>query len=182
MFDTLDGLPLHALVIHAAVVLIPLSGLLGVLYALPRTRAWARWPLAVVSVAALGSTFVATRSGEALERVRQYDGANSEAPQAALIERHSELGTQLLYLMLAFTVVAVAAAVLTGRTHAPSAAESAGESAAASPGRQPVAIGLSVLLVVGAALVGTWTYRVGDLGARAVWDPTNSVDYSDPGT
>jgi len=73
MFDTFDGLPLHPLVIHAAVVLIPLSGLLGVLYAVPRIRAWARWPLLVVSAAALGAAFVATQSGEALQRVRGYE-------------------------------------------------------------------------------------------------------------
>lgn len=174
MFDTFNGLPLHALVIHGAVVLIPLSGLLGVLFAVPRTRSWARWPLPVVSILALGAAFVPTRSGEALQRVRGYEGVNSEAPQAALIERHSELGEQLLYIMAAYAVVAVAAAVLLGRTR--TTAPDQGPS-----NRQPVAIGLSVLLVAGAVAAGIWTYRVGDLGSRAVWDPTDSVDFSDPG-
>ncbi|MGI8987809.1 MAG: DUF2231 domain-containing protein [Nocardioidaceae bacterium] len=127
MFDTINGLPLHPLVVHAAVVLIPLSGVLGVLYAVPRTRAWARWALPVVSVLALGSAFVATQSGQALQGALGFDGANSESTAAVLVERHSELGSQLLLIMVAYT----------------------------------------------------WTYRVGDLGSRAVWNPADSIDYSD---
>lgn len=174
MFDTFNGLPLHALVVHAAVVLIPLSGVLGVLYAVPMTRAWARWPLPVVSALALGAAFVATRSGEVLRRVRGYDGDNSESPAAVLIERHSDLGGQLLLIMVAYTVVALAAALLSGR------GTTSAHSAGASAGSQRVALALSVLLVLGAAVVMTWTYRVGDLGSRAVWDPVGDIDFSDP--
>ena len=29
-------------------------------------------------------------------------------------------------------------------------------------------------LVLGAVAVLVWTYRVGDIGARAVWNPTNA--------
>lgn len=186
MFDTFNGLPLHALVVHAAVVLVPLSGLLGVLFAVPRTRAWSRWPLPVVSVLALGSTFVATRSGAVLERALGLDAATGENPAAALVERHSELGDQLLYLMLAYAVVAVAASALAGRRTTPARTageDAAGEDAAGERGSggRPVAMGLSMLLVVGAVLISTWTYRVGDLGARAVWDPADNIDYSDPG-
>jgi len=83
--------------------------------------------------------------------------------------------------MVAFTVVAVAAAVFAGRTPSPSQDASTGASAGKSESRQPVATGLSVLLVIGAVLVGSWTYRVGDIGSRAVWDPTDSIDFSDPG-
>ena len=38
MFDEFNGLPLHPLAVHAVVALIPLSALLGVLFAVPRTR------------------------------------------------------------------------------------------------------------------------------------------------
>ncbi|MBA2717478.1 MAG: hypothetical protein H0U51_10575, partial [Propionibacteriales bacterium] len=36
---------------------------------------------------------------------------------------------------------------------------------------------VSVLLVIAAAGVAFQTYRVGDVGARAVWNPTGEVDY-----
>ena len=39
MFDKIGNLPLHPLVIHAAVVGIPLAVLLAFLFAFPRTRA-----------------------------------------------------------------------------------------------------------------------------------------------
>jgi hypothetical protein len=36
---------------------------------------------------------------------------------------------------------------------------------------------VSALLVVGALLSSYWIYRVGDLGAQAVWDPAGTIDY-----
>ena len=67
MFDKIGNLPLHPLVIHAAVIGIPLAVLLAFLFAFPKTRAWARWPLAIVVVGATAVTFVARQSGLALE-------------------------------------------------------------------------------------------------------------------
>ena len=44
----INGLPLHALIIHAAVIFGPLSALAGVLYAVvPRWRDRLRWPMVV---------------------------------------------------------------------------------------------------------------------------------------
>ena len=57
MFDNLGNLPLHPLVVHAAVVGIPLAALLAFLFAFPRTREWARWPLAITVVGATAVTF-----------------------------------------------------------------------------------------------------------------------------
>ena len=56
--DTVNGLPLHPLTVHATVVLVPLLALLGVLFVIPRIREWARWPLGLVAVAAAASTYV----------------------------------------------------------------------------------------------------------------------------
>ena len=54
MFDNLGNLPLHPLVVHAVVVGIPLAALLAFLFAFPKTRSWARWPLAITVVGATG--------------------------------------------------------------------------------------------------------------------------------
>ena len=54
MFENLGNLPLHPLVVHAAVVGIPLAALLAFLFAFPKTRHWARWPLAIVVIGATG--------------------------------------------------------------------------------------------------------------------------------
>ncbi len=54
MFDEINGLPTHALALHAAVVLVPLAAALGVLFAIPAPAPglgfrcwwspWVRWP------------------------------------------------------------------------------------------------------------------------------------------
>ena len=66
LFDQLNGMPLHPLIIHAPVIGIPLAFLLAVLFAFPRTRAWARWPLLVTVLGATAGTFTARESIKAL--------------------------------------------------------------------------------------------------------------------
>lgn len=161
MFDTFNGLPLHPLAVHAVIALVPLSALLGVLFAVPRTRAWARWPLAVVAPAAALATFVAKQSGEALEAVGGLGTAGLGGPVADLIAEHERLGTQLLYIVIGYALAAVVALLLT-REHVGGNA----------------AHGVAGVLVIVGLVMSFWSYRVGDLGAQAVWDPADSVDYS----
>jgi len=80
MFDKIGDMPLHPLVIHVVVVGIPLAVLLAVLFAIPRTREWARWPLAIVVVGATAATFVARQSGLAFEAAQ----ASSPAIRSAI--------------------------------------------------------------------------------------------------
>ena len=160
MPDEFNGLPLHPLAVHAAIALVPLAGVLGVLFAVPRTRAWARWPLPLVAVAAVAATYVARVTGEALNRVGGLNTSGIGGPAADLIAEHEEASTVLFVLVIGYAVVAVAALLLT-RT-----------SLLGTP-----AHAVSALLVVGALLLSYWIYRVGDLGAQAVWDPAGTVDY-----
>lgn len=170
MFSSIGDLPLHPLVLHAAVLGLPVTLLLAILFAVPRTRAWARWPLAVAGVGSLVAVFLAKESGEALQRTMLANQSlGGEA--ATLVIRHSELAGQLLGITVALTVVAVASAVLVGRVGG--TAERRG-----SRGRD-VAL-LAVLLVL-AAVAAFWVYRVGDLGATAVWNPSGTQDYSSTG-
>ena len=66
----INGLPIHPLIVHVPVVLVPLS-LIGVAAALVRP-AWKRWMLPLVTVA-LGASVVAIQlavgSGRALEHL-----------------------------------------------------------------------------------------------------------------
>lgn len=161
MFDQVNGLPLHPLAIHAAVVLVPAAALLALLFALPRTRAWSRLPLLLTSTSAVGAVFVAVQSGKALQSALSLQG-----PVAALIDTHRHRANQLLVLMIVFTVIVVVAYVVSG-------------SAQASARVTHV---LAVLLVAGAAAIAFQTYRVGDVGSRAVWNPTGQIDYNGHGS
>lgn len=161
VFDEITGLPVHPLAVHAAIVLIPLSALLGILFAVPRTRDWARVPLLLVPLASVGATYVARESGEALEKVGGQGTAGLGGPVADLVNEHQEASDILWWLVIGYAVVAVVAFLLTLK-------QSTGATAH----------GAAAVLVVVALVMGFYTYRVGDLGAKAVWDPTGTVDYS----
>ena len=160
MFSQINGLPVHPLAVHAAVVLVPLAALLGVVFAVPRTRSWSRVPLVLAAAGAVVSVFVARQSGEKLQETLGLTGGGS--PAADLVAVHRSRAGVLMVTVLVFAAIACVAFLLsrdperfTGR----------------------LAVMVSVLLVVGAAVVGFQTYRVGDIGSRAVWNPTGQVDY-----
>lgn len=157
MFNEINGLPLHPLAVHATVLLIPLAGLIGVLFAIPRTRAWSRLPLLFVSLSAVASTYVSKQSGEKFEESK---GLGLGGPSAALVDQHAELADLLFIIVLIFAAVVVVTFVLTR-----------GEVSRA------LVNGLSVLLVIGAIALAFQTYRVGEIGARAVWNPAGNLDY-----
>ncbi len=157
--DTLNGLPVHALSVHATVVLVPLAAALGVLFAVPRLREWTTFPLPLVAAGAAIATWVSVQSGEALKAAGGQGAAGLGGPVAELVAEHQDLGNQLLLMVVAYAVAVTIAVVVVRRA-----------------GRG-VTIVLSVLVVLGAVAVGVQTFRVGELGSRAVWNPTDTVDY-----
>ncbi|MFN8195396.1 MAG: DUF2231 domain-containing protein [Nocardioidaceae bacterium] len=100
MFDTIGGLPVHALVVHAVVVLGPLAGLMLVAYAVKASwRRGLRWPtLAMAAISAL-SAAVATSSGEDLEH-RVGDPAYDHAEKG-------DLAAVSIYVLLGVAVVVI---------------------------------------------------------------------------
>jgi hypothetical protein len=162
VFDNLGNLPLHPLVVHAVVVGVPLAALLAFLFAFPKTREWARWPLAITLIGATGVTFVARQSGLALEAALGIKPGN---PVGDLILRHSLLANQLFYIMIGFTVIGLLNVFVVSKRTADGVDGAAKQSAV-------FRIVLPILLVAAAVVALTWIVRVGDLGARAVWNPT----------
>jgi predicted membrane protein DUF2231 len=160
MFDKIGDMPLHPLVIHAVVFGIPLAVLLALLFAFPKTREWARWPLAIVVVGATAVTFVARQSGLAFEAALGIKPGN---PVGDLILQHSLLANQLFYIMIVFAAIGLINVFVVRKTTPDDGAA-----------RQPaiIRIVLPVLLVAVALVALIWIVRVGDLGARAVWNPT----------
>jgi hypothetical protein len=159
VFDNIGNLPLHPLVVHAAVIGVPLAALMAFLFAFPRTREWARWPLAITVVGATAVTFVARQSGLAFEAALGITPGN---PVGNLILRHSMLANQLFYIMIGFSVIGLLNVFVVSKRAADGAAK---QSAI-------LRIGLPILLVAAAVVALAWIVRVGDLGARAVWNPT----------
>ena len=166
---TVNGLPAHVLLVHAVVVLVPLSALLVVLVAI--------WPVAgrrltlltmIVAVASLIAVPITSQAGEWLEH---------RMPGSPLMRIHTELGDYMLPWSIALAVIAVALFARdrfsSGRAHRGDRATHARAFGADEPtprfGGKPASIVLAVLAVVIAVGSVTTVYRIGDSGARAAW-------------
>ena len=150
MFDLVNGLPVHPLVVHAVVVLLPLA-VLGTI-AIAVVPRWRRsyGPLVVgIALVATALIPVATSSGEELEQ-RVGDPGN-----------HAALGDQLIWFAIPLLVLS-ALLVWVARRPARTETNSAGRSGTATHV-------LAALAVVAGLAAGVQVYRVGDSGARAAW-------------
>lgn len=157
-----DGLPAHPLFIHVPVILIPLS-VLGALAVVARPRWQDQFGvlLCLCSIAAMSSVFLAMQAGAALEGALHLHGS-----VAHLISEHSAAAHVLAIAFTAFTAVVI----LTFASHRISGGRPTGLSVAdrllESPGAY---LALRVVLVLLALLCAYYVFRVGDLGAKAVW-------------
>ena len=155
MFERVLGLPAHPLFIHAAVVLVPLLAVAGILYAVwPGARAHVRWTMIVLAVATPGAVFAAKESGEAFEKIDNFQSAELQAK----IEEHEGFGSNLFLVVLGLALVALAMAYVVR----PVAAASVGPVAA-----HWALAGLTVLLGLVALY---YVFKAGDSGANMVWD------------
>jgi hypothetical protein len=155
--EELFGLPAHALVVHAAVVLIPLAAITTIVCAaVPRARrhcAPLALGLALVATLAAG---LAQGSGEELE---------DQLDETEFVEQHTEEGERLVPWAIAVTLIAAAVMaipVLAMRRPA-------------LPGLSVTAPVVAVSLLAGAG--ATWTVvEVDHSGAKATWDGVGDGD------
>jgi len=144
VFDTIAGLPLHPLVVHAVVVLLPLMALVTIAVALrPAWRSVAPW-VVVADAAVLVCAFVAKETGE------KFQGRLSRLRGGAVVAKeHADQGALLPYFALALLVAGVVVWFARRRS-----------------GLTAVSVVLAV--VTGLAAIG-WTVVVGHSGAVDVW-------------
>jgi hypothetical protein len=151
MFDTFRGLPVHALVVHGVVVLVPLAAI-G-LIAIAVRPAWRRSyaPLvALLATVGLALVPVATMSGSKLE-----DRVNAGGIVAKQIQDHKDMAQLVIWPTLAMWLVALVLLVMDrrGRT-----------------GR-PMTV-LAVVAVLVALAAAGQVAIAGELGSTAVWKCT----------
>jgi hypothetical protein len=160
VFGEFHHLPVHILVVHAVVVLVPLAGLLGILFVIPRTRQWSRHAFVLVTLGALAATFVARQSGVHLMHNLDARGA---PPPTDLLSTHQSRGNTLFYEMIGFAVIAVAAWLLTRNI---------------TTFQGPIALGVSALVIVAVVATGIEVYLVGEIGSKMVWNPDGTLNFS----
>ncbi len=148
MPDTVLGVPLHPLVVHAVVVFVPLAALGTIAVAVvPRWRSTYGWLVVLVSTLALASVPVATRSGADLRSQLTLGG-----PVLEQVRRHAQLGERLIYAVAPLWLLGVALVLL----H--------------RDGRHPqITRTVAVLAALAALPALVLVVLVGHLGSAAVW-------------
>ena len=156
MFKELLGIPAHALILHAAVIFVPLLVLFAIMYAvLPGLRTRIGWVAAILAVVGPVSTYFAKESGEELRTVLIAKQYPSEIINK--VNEHEAYGSALFWYTLGLGVATGLLLFLTGRRrHAR---------------RVPavVAVVLAGIVVVLGVVTAGYVFLTGDSGAHAVW-------------
>jgi uncharacterized membrane protein len=158
---TIFGLPAHPLVVHAPVVLVPLTAIGAIVIALSaKWRARIGWIVVALGAVAVAASWFASQTGEALE-----EALNEEND---LLERHASLGDTFIWFALLLFVV-VLGLMLWDRSQR---RKLAAEGDAADPKvltRSPVAVVFAVATIAISLVAAGRVYQVGHSGAKAVW-------------
>lgn len=187
---TVNGLPAHILLVHAIVVLLPLSALLlAVSSVWPTARGKLAGFNAVLGVFVVILVPITTNAGEWLER---------RVPSTPLLRDHTELGDTALWAAIPVAVLALVVwwrqrentgLAKTGEVEVAKGADAAGATVATAVGRKTylapastkvtTVIAVVAVLAAGAAIYDV--YRVGDSGAQASWQGKFNQNAAPPG-
>lgn len=160
------GLPAHPLIVHAVVVLVPLSALGLFLSAVwPAARAKVGWITVGFSAFCLVMIPFATGSGENLEE---------RVDESHLVEKHAELADRMLPWVVVLFLAALAL-MLFFHFKKRLDAQVADGTLTEAPGWTKIVGPLVIAFAIIASLGNVWTtYEVGHSGAKATWDDTPS--------
>jgi len=154
IFDLITGLPVHPLIIHVVVIMLPVAALAMVaLVFLPTLRRHYLLPTLVALLVGAGSAFVAKQSGEALQNRVGSPG------------EHAELGENVVPLALGLFAVSVIWA------YAP-------KIMSRWPKFLQRVLELGILVLAGASIV--FTVLAGHSGATASWENRIGIDAAMP--
>lgn len=160
--EKIAGLPAHPLFVHVPVVLIPLAGILAIIFAV--RPAWLDrfgWGLVGLSGVGMLGAILAAGSGEALEEMLKDKG---EVISKSLKE-HAEMGETARTVAIMFFLIVLAVVLV--RSMAKKRAEGNGVTKfVASKGG---AVAMSVLLALSAAGATYTAATAGHSGAEEVW-------------
>jgi hypothetical protein len=154
VFNTILGIPAHPLLIHAAVIFIPLLIVGAIVYAAwPPFHPRITWAVLALAVIAPFSALFAKLSGTDLKNRLHRDGLTSKD----LFDRiavHNSYGDKTFWWTLALGVLTLALLWYYRGGQTPTMAVRAGS---------------TVVMVVVGAIVGYYVFKTGDTGAHIVW-------------
>ena len=165
MFYKILGLPAHALIVHVAVVFIPLAVVAAIVYALvPSTRRHVWWIVGALGVIAPLAGWAARLSGNEYRNYWISHGASGAFLDK--INTHMSYGNSTS--LLATGLGAVMLVMVFWAIPWPRGSATSTGSAAAAPARPQVLVLLTIVVMVALALVTAYyVFKTGDTGARA---------------
>jgi uncharacterized membrane protein len=151
MPDEITGIPLHPLVVHATVVLVPLAAIATILITVvPRWRRTYGWLVVAASAAALITVPLAVQSGKRLLETREFGG-----PVLEKVLDHQAMGERVIWAVAPLFILNLAMMLMIR--------------ARRSSGQVTVVAVVASLAAVAAIVLVVLT---GHLGSMAVWNPT----------
>jgi hypothetical protein len=173
VFDEIFGLPAHPLMVHAPVVLIPLTVGAAVVYGLlPPVRHRIGWLLVLLALAGAGTAYAAVESGKRF--------AVAQGGVTPVIAEHEDLGEMLRNLAALLALIAVVLVVVDRARHRRRRLQFADDGSPHTYARArsggvllgAVSIVLTLGLLGAAGTAGFYAVRSGHTGAKMVWDTT----------
>jgi hypothetical protein len=153
MFEEFRGIPLHPLLVHAAVVFVPLFVASVIGYALvPRLRAFLGWLTAALAVVAPLAALFSKLSGDAF-RARLVHRGLRPGDLLGKIDAHRHFGTYTVWFTAAAAVVTLVMLYLRRM----------------EGGSKALDLTLRVVAVVLSLVAAYYVIRTGDSGAHIVW-------------
>lgn len=175
--DTINDLPAHILLVHAVVVLVPLTALLAAGASVwPDLRTRLGVALPVLGLVSLVLVPLTTNAGEyLLEKRYGVDSGDVDTlpAEASNIKDHVELGEDLLPWVIGLFVITLVVWAL-GLSVVRSRLYGTGPGTAANPGRKPLVVTVIVAVLAFGVGVGVVQHviRTGDSGSQSVWEGT----------
>lgn len=157
--EELFGLPAHPLVVHAAVVLVPLTAIGALACLHPGVRRRLGVVVAVFALISMFAVWLAEGTGEALEE---------QVDETELVEEHAELAEGLLpwVALMAVSTIGLVGVDEWQRRRVPVDADAP----VAEPSwMKPVGIGLAVVIAITSIGSFATVVEVGHSGAKATW-------------
>ena len=147
---TIFGLPAHALLVHAVVVLVPLTAALEILCAFwPAARRRLVWLVLAFALAVMVSTPLTASAGQWL-----YEQSPQHSP---ILEIHADRAEWMIYFAIGLLIVAVLQAF-----------QHWTESRSSELKRMLTVVAAVLAVVIGVSSTVA-VVRIGDAGSRAVW-------------
>jgi hypothetical protein len=189
VLDNIYGVPTHALVVHAVVVLLPMAALTGVAVALvPALRRRYGLVVLLLTIGAVAAVPLAEQTGSRLFDRQSARFGPDDVTEAGLMQRHADLADDLrswALVLLAGVALAVLPPLLARRftgarpagaravpaaVGGPAPEPDRADAAATPAWTKPVAVLAAVVTLVGAVVSLVLVVRIGHLGSEATWE------------